>query len=193
MSESKLKQLVQIMMIQSKYFDNFIAKFNFVTMLDYLPRTEIAKDEDLIITSPSSNTLYLLDITQPHKYLKTLIKGGIFPVPIFHHIWHERGIVGSDEMYNKICDPNLYLQLTSESSEFEVFCFVFDGERYPQVEIPITTYDNRWQVDEEMLPPLAFLNRIGIEKIKLMTDDKRSDLIIAATNLYEEAFEIEVI
>ncbi len=194
MNEQKIEKLAKIILVQSQYYQNYIAKFGFVSMLDYQAQTTNIVEKEIIIQKPISTTLYILDIEKPHQYLNSLLKQEIFPIPLFHHIWHQQGNVGSSQMYNTLLEPNLYLKLSETNPNFDIFCFVFDGDRYTKSEISDPAkYDNMWTVYDEMLPPSGYLEQLNITQVKLICDHKRSDLIISCTNLYGDLLEVEVI
>lgn len=194
MNELKIKQLAKVMLTQSLYFQNYIAKFGFVSMLEYKPQTTEMIEKDLTILSPSCNTLYIVDIENPHHYLKSILNQNIYPIPLFHHVWHNRGVVGTSQMYNTLLDEELYLNLSDSKPCYNSFCLVFDGGRDAQGKATdVSTYNNMWSVYDEMLPPLAFLEGLKINQVKIICDQKRSDLIVSCTNLYDQLVEVEVV
>lgn len=194
MNSYKIEKLVSVMLIQSQHYQNFIAKFNFVSMLDYQTTKTNIEEKDLIISSPSSHILYLIDVENPHHYIKSLLNQNIFPLPLFHHVWHQLGTVGNAQMYNTLLAADGYLNLSAIEPQYQVYAFLFDGNRYSEAQLEVTNkYNNMWTIYDEMLPPLNYLMHLKVEKVKIICDQKRSDLIISATNLYEEILEIEVI
>lgn len=191
--DEKIKQLAEVMLIQSQYFQNYIAKFCFATMVDYSSQATEIIEKKLIIDNPSQHVLYIVDVQDPHHYLKSILNQEVFPIPLFHHVWHNFGNVGSAQMYNTLLDKNLYLNLPA-TPMFNKFCFVLDGGRYSEEEeTSIHHYDNMWTIYDEMLPPLGYLYQLNIDKIKIICDQKRNDLIVTCSNLYGDLVEIEVI
>lgn len=180
--------------MQSHHYQNFIAKFSFVSMLDYQSKETKIEKKDLIIPSPSSHILYIIDVENPHHYIASLLHQGIFAIPLFHHVWHQQGTVGTAQMYNTLLADDGYLSLSDTAPEYQVYAFLFDGKRYSeqQLENP-SEYNNMWTIYDEMLPPLNYLHQLKISQVKIICDQKRSDLIVSATNLYDDILEIEVI
>lgn len=191
MNDEKIYKFCEMTLYHSQMFENFCAKFSYVSMRHYECESSIVNEQRKEITCEfEGDTFYIIDVMRPQQYIDYLIGKGIFPIPIFHHHWHPKGAVGDSEMYNKLISDS-YLGL--EKASFDKRAFLFDGNRHNHQELNVNTYDNRWEIDEEMIPNKMYLEHNGYNKVKIICDQKRNDLFSTCSYLYDDKYEFEVI
>lgn len=195
MNKQQVIKLAETIFIQSGAFANLSAKLNFVTFINYPFKTSKVDDSTLLLSNLDSETLYIFDLAEPERYVRSLFASGVYPIPQFHHHWHPRGVVGTDAMASIFCAEDGYLTHQNKQLMFDKWGLLFDGNRnlYKEEELTKGQYNNQWEVYEEMLPARQLLEMLGIKKVKLVCDRQRVDLISCCTNAYDLMLEIEVI
>lgn len=152
----------------------------FATMKNY---TDFSLDDTISPSSDSidkfsrlkhrfeTNSLYIIDFKANLALDLALLlnnEAEVKPILSFNHIFHSFGIVGDEDMAQRLLLYSNKLELIKPKA----FCFVLDKDRYKEdYTCDYMKFNNQYEVTEEELPPADMLEALGIKNIVYVSED----------------------
>ncbi|GFZ34014.1 hypothetical protein CSC2_45400 [Clostridium zeae] len=151
----------------------------FATMKNY---TDFSLDETISLSSDSIDkfnklkhefkvdSLYIIDFEANLALDLALLLNNevkVKPILSFNHIFHTFGIVGDEDMAQRL----LLYSDRLETIKPKAYCFVLDKGRYKEDYIcDYMKFNNQYEITEEELPPTDMLEALGIKNIVYMSE-----------------------
>lgn len=112
-------------------------------------------------------------------------------IPVFAHIFHQRGRIGSEAMLKKLIQYSYKIQ---NNIEQEKYCLLLDYNRFSDEDYDRTKYfNNEYRLTEEELPESEVIKAYGVNKIKIISKNSiKKDIEEYIQYLSDCEIEIEV-
>ncbi|GFP74165.1 hypothetical protein [Clostridium fungisolvens] len=113
------------------------------------------------------------------------------PILSFNHIFHTFGIVGDENMAQRLLVYSDRLELINPKA----YCFVLDKDRYKEdYTCDYMKFNNQYEITEEELPPADMLEALGIKNIVYISEDYvKEDVKYYLEYLRRSDFDVEEI